>query len=217
MPYCERTEFLRRALVEQPEAIGQEPWREHMQDCAQCRQERQAWQQSLAVYRQLEAERLSDLPDGPSWEKLAAALAQDGNPRRRRWRLPLVAAVGAAVMVTGAISGSYLIANRDATGSVVQGQTPRRESADRAPLNLVRQTPTAPVTHVFNPATAQQQTPQFRNPADDVLPQEGLAMSRDGRVILPQSALDDPVFFLPASRAERAVQHTGGVSVTFPR
>jgi hypothetical protein len=208
---------LRRALVDQPESIRQEPWLGHLQDCAQCRQESHAWQRSLAVYRQLETERLADLPPGPSWDRLAAALAQDGSPRRRRWRLPLVAAVGAAVMVTGAISGTYLATSRGAIGTMASSQTARRETAERAPLSMSQSIPAAPVTRVFSPTPAWRQVPQFRGAADDQVPQEGLAMSRDGRVIMPQSALDDPVFFLPASRAERAVQHAGGVSVTFPR
>lgn len=216
MPYCERTEFLRRALVDQPTAMRQEPWLGHLQDCAQCRQESRVWQQSLAVYRQLETERLADLPPGPGWERLAAALAQDSSPRRR-WRLPLVAAVGAAVMVTGAISGAYLATNRGATSPLASSQTTTRESTDRAPLNMAQSSPTAPVTRVLSAAPAWRQTPQFRVPADDHVPQEGLAMTRDGRVLLPQSALDDPVFFLPASRVERTAQRTGGVSVTFPR
>ena len=67
---CEQLRLLRQVAVEQAEALEGAAWREHLNECGECREEWTAYAQSLAVYRQLEAERLSRVP--PCFERLGS-------------------------------------------------------------------------------------------------------------------------------------------------
>ena len=102
---CEQMELLRHLVVETPEALQEENWELHFGECGECLAEWEAYGQSLAVFRQLEAERLSRLPTGPSWGSFSATLRVKSSwgARAARWGLPLRAAAAAvAIMAAGA-------------------------------------------------------------------------------------------------------------------
>jgi anti-sigma factor RsiW len=106
---CEQLPLLARLAVEQPALLARREWSEHLRACPACREEASAHARAVAVFRQVEAARLADgVPEGPSWERLAAAL--DSRPGFRPWlRRPAVAAVAAAMtLFSGAAAWDML-------------------------------------------------------------------------------------------------------------
>jgi hypothetical protein len=100
---CSRIEASARLAVEQPAALGSEPWASHLRECAQCREQAAAYGHSLAVYRHLEAERLTAAPEGPTWGQLAAAL---GPAAAGSWRFRMLlaaASLGTLLFVSGLV------------------------------------------------------------------------------------------------------------------
>ncbi len=101
---CDRMELLQHLVVEHSEALEEETWREHFEDCAGCRAEWGAFTQSLAIFKQLEAERLALLPAGPEWEEISATLKERSFLGVRVRALRVSFAAAGAAMVLGAAS-----------------------------------------------------------------------------------------------------------------
>lgn len=103
---CDKREAAARIAVAQPGQLARDPWASHLRECPECREVCKNMAQSLAVFRQVESDRLSQRTEfGPSWEKVAAALRGEPRSRRliRRYRLPVAAAaVGSMLFFTGA-------------------------------------------------------------------------------------------------------------------
>jgi hypothetical protein len=102
---CDRREAAARTAVAHPEQLTREPWAAHLRECPQCRETCAALAQSLAVFRQLEMERLAARQEfGPSWERMSAVLRDQRNPWRlaRRYRVPVAAAMGGVLLAVGA-------------------------------------------------------------------------------------------------------------------
>lgn len=103
---CDRQNTVRHLAVESPEVLRGEPWAGHLQNCGECRAERMAFEGSLAVFRQIEGERLQYDDLGPDWEEFSRVLAHSKGPfSRRGWLRPSMigaaAAAAVAIMVTG--------------------------------------------------------------------------------------------------------------------
>ncbi len=98
---CKQTRLLQRLAVEDPETLRTEPWRIHLQHCGPCSAGRAGLERSLAVFRQIEGERLLRA-FGPQWEAFAEALQRDRRARqRRRLRASFTAAAVLIVLATG--------------------------------------------------------------------------------------------------------------------
>ena len=108
---CEQMQFVQHLAVENCEALETDKWQEHFEVCKECRAEWDAFSRSLAIFSQLERERISRFTAAPSWEKFSERLTADwrGWGFLRQIRLPATAAMVAALAVGGAswwISGS---------------------------------------------------------------------------------------------------------------
>ncbi len=103
---CDKGEAAARIAVAHPEQLARDPWVAHLRECPECRETCTGMARSLAVFRQVELERLGGHNElGPSWEQVHLALR--GQPRHRlflrRYRLPMAAAaVGGMLFFTGA-------------------------------------------------------------------------------------------------------------------
>ncbi len=100
---CDRLDLVRRMSVEDERALAGAEWQAHFDICGECRDEWNAFAQSLAVFRQLEAERISRYTAVPSWEEFSQNLATDWRRWRmfRHMRVPLAAAAVAMLTVGG--------------------------------------------------------------------------------------------------------------------
>lgn len=103
---CEQMGLLRHLVVEHPEALEEEVWSGHFEECAECREEWEAYMHSLAIFRQLESERVSRLPAAPSWEKFSATIREKSSwgGRVGAWRRSLTAAAAAVAIMAGGAS-----------------------------------------------------------------------------------------------------------------
>jgi hypothetical protein len=103
---CDKREAAARIAVAHPEQLARDPWATHLRECPECRDVCRDMAQSLAVFRQVEKDRLAGRSEfGPDWERFTAAL--QGEPRYRRliqrFRFPAAAAaVGGMILFTGA-------------------------------------------------------------------------------------------------------------------
>lgn len=101
---CEQMQFVQHLAVENCEALESDTWQNHFDVCEECKAEWDAFSRSLAIFSQLERERISRFTAAPSWEKFSERLTADW----RRWgflrqiRLPATAAMVAALAVGGA-------------------------------------------------------------------------------------------------------------------
>lgn len=102
---CGRREVVAHTAVAHPEQLTREPWAAHLQECPQCREICADLARSLAVFRQVELERLAARNEfGPSWERMSAVIRDQRNPWRlaRRYRVPVAAAMGGMLLAMGA-------------------------------------------------------------------------------------------------------------------
>lgn len=212
MPFCNQTELLRRLLVDQPGLLGAEPWSGHLRDCSLCSTERQAYEQSLAVFRHFETGRLSRLPEGPSWEQLSAALEQRAQPRRM-WirRIPMAAAVGVLVLLTGFAATAYVsvfdggvfngdgsdLAGVEARGPAVA--TDRSEAMEQDAFQLATDTGTR--NYHFIKSAAETARFNWR----DINAELQRRYGAQGLLVIRQSDLSDPTLFQPVSTLEQPV------------
>ena len=101
---CEQMLLVQRLVVESCEALESDEWQEHFDACEECRLEWDAYSRSLAIFSQLEWERISRFKVAAGWEEFSERLTSDW----RRWqflrkmRLPAAAAMAGALVVGGA-------------------------------------------------------------------------------------------------------------------
>jgi len=125
---CERKDLMRRLAVESPQALESPTWKEHFQSCPDCREARGGLERSLAVFRRLESESLSAMPEAPGWERFNRSLMQrqwEDRVSRRRRRLTVVAVAASLGLV--------------AMGSVMAYQALQTENS--YPAQIVRVSP----------------------------------------------------------------------------
>lgn len=102
---CNYQQRIATLVVEEPEVFEEDFWLEHFGRCKPCRDEWQAYSESLAVFRQLERERVSHCPAALGWEKFSELLRQER--RRHLWdgfKLPVAAAVS-GLLAVGSMAG----------------------------------------------------------------------------------------------------------------
>ena len=126
---CEQKSLVQRLAVEESTALEGPAWKEHLRQCAECRHEWKAFAQSLAVFRQLESERISRHTAVPGWERFSRILAHDSRwPRAlRSWRIQVAAAAAGLFIVGG---GSAWLAMQD-TAPAPSLTAEREEPAQR--------------------------------------------------------------------------------------
>lgn len=164
---CDRISLVQRLSVEDESALAGAEWQAHFDICGECRDEWNAFAQSLAVFRQLEAERIFRYTAVPSWEEFSKNLAVDW----RRWwkfrhmRIPLAAAAVAMLTVGGvtawlagseAVSPPRSAAVNDKPAPAVRQSRPvdvnRLHFVSQRPAGLIRRRGAgryAPQTFVF--------------------------------------------------------------------
>jgi hypothetical protein len=103
---CEQNRLVQRLAVEDAEALEGGAWQEHFTERAECREERNAYAQSLAIFKQLESERIAQTPRVPSWEALSKTLSLRSGPGHRlgSFSLPLVSGAAGILLVAGLLS-----------------------------------------------------------------------------------------------------------------
>lgn len=96
---CEKLETLKKIAISDPGQIRGGTWDLHIEMCGECRRELSSMEDTLAVFFQLENERLSRSPSGPSWEKICAVLHEQNTSRPlRSWQILAAAVVGAFIV-----------------------------------------------------------------------------------------------------------------------
>ncbi|MCZ6531465.1 MAG: hypothetical protein O7A08_00715 [SAR324 cluster bacterium] len=143
---CEQTPLVQRLAVEDCEALERPIWRKHFRSCQECQEEWKGFAQSLAIFKQLEQERVSHYRTVPGWESFARILAHDTGWSRtvRSTRVRLVAA-GAALLMVGGVSAFLMWSGGTPSSQVAvesakpaPAQEPRRSRpVDAARLNYV--------------------------------------------------------------------------------
>lgn len=100
---CDQLLLVQRLAVDQNETLASDDWQEHFVACEECRAEWDAFSRSLAIFRQLELERVSQFAASPSWEDFSEILAADWWRWRilRKLRFPVAVAVVATLTVGG--------------------------------------------------------------------------------------------------------------------
>ena len=105
---CEKLAEIKVLAIQQPESLESESWIAHLEFCDICRREVDSLNETLAVFCQLEKERLSQCPTGLTWDKLYDALAEQGGQKSpRRWTFLVAAVVGA--FVVGSTTSWFMI------------------------------------------------------------------------------------------------------------
>lgn len=103
---CNQHLRVRRMAVEDPAALDAQPWKAHLETCAECRQARYRLERSLAVFRHFEGRQPEDAPTGPDWEQFSHALAR--SRRQRQFRLGFRVPLAAASLLVAVSSGALL-------------------------------------------------------------------------------------------------------------
>jgi len=229
---CAQRSLMQRLSVESPQALNEGEWKAHLQTCVECRQERMRLERSLAVYRQLEQEFLSETPQVPGWEQFSAQLIQRGNEQRRARRRVWVAA-SVAASFTLITLGSGLVMNRIATPQIHPARIVRVSPLQRehllrslqgiladSSLALAGNSAQSLAVTGANPAAAK--APRALNPsADQGLPQGTEPSDAPGiPVVFPRSPTVSPMFVSSQMRAVESAQSVrmGGSGFTmFPQ
>lgn len=143
---CEQTPLVQRLAVEDCEALERPIWRKHFRSCLECQEEWKGFTQSLAIFRQLEQERVSHYRTVPGWESFSRILAHDSGWSRtvRSTRVRIIAA-GAALFLVGGVSALLMWSGgapppQDVVESakpVPAQETRRSRPVDPARLNYV--------------------------------------------------------------------------------
>lgn len=100
---CDRLQLLQHLAVDQIRMLEEDEWQEHFEMCEECQGEWDAYSRSLAIFRQLERECISQFASVPSWNEFSDKLAADWLRWNliRKLRLPAAAAAVAAFTVVG--------------------------------------------------------------------------------------------------------------------
>lgn len=103
---CDKTPMVRRLCVHDPQVLQSDRWQEHLRVCTRCGDEYSALERSLALFKTLEADRLSQLQDKPDWDLFKTRLRSKTKTERRlrRYRLPSAAAIAAMLILGGVMS-----------------------------------------------------------------------------------------------------------------
>ena len=99
---CEKTPWLERLVVENPQALQEPQWQTHFETCALCHHTAMAYQHSLAAYLQVERQQMAHVTP-PSWQTFSQTLAHQPHPasvRSKRW-LSVLGAVAALLLMVG--------------------------------------------------------------------------------------------------------------------
>lgn len=87
--------------------MEEEPWKQHLRECPECLSEWKSLAGSLALFHQIESERVSRCESVLCWDKFSALLAQEKN-RFGSLRLLLVASVAGLLLTGGFASWLFL-------------------------------------------------------------------------------------------------------------
>lgn len=157
---CNRLELLPRLMLDDPEVLNSGDWKTHLAACEECREEQYSMDRSLAIFLQFEAQSHAGAPSGPDWEQFSATLTRHQGRRAglHRFRLPMVAASVAALLV----SGWFFWPFHSLIG--FQAEAPFAEQAESSPTFEARERSLIPVSNSSpaRPDITVRVQPQFR-------------------------------------------------------
>ena len=138
---CEKLQLLLHLVIFDLAALETEPWRSHLQECAICRSAWEKSEKSLAVYQQLEWQRIDGLNEDAHWEDFSRKLsAQAKKPGLKGiFRSALVAGLAGVVLVAGIVGWNQWEDGRTAVSQRKGGQ-PVTTQDSRADLGSEEQT-----------------------------------------------------------------------------
>ena len=216
---CDKREAAARIAVNHPEQLSRDPWAAHLRECPECRDTVADMSRTLAVFRQVELDRLAQRTEyGPSWDQLAIAMR--GQPRYlriiRRYRAPVAAAaVGGMLLFTGAsLWLSDPGAPQDSPARIVKLEPDQQKKMQQ----VVRQSLADSVN--TTPAVLVPPAPQLA-PAEPIAAEEvasepaGLYASGD-RLPATQPAFRRNHPFLDRGDMTTVVEDTAGPRATYP-
>jgi len=229
---CAQRSLMQRLSVESPHVLNEGEWMAHLQACAECRYERMRLERSLAVYRQLEQEFLSETPQVPGWDQFSAQLIQRGKEQRRARRRVWVAA-SVAASFTLITLGSALVLHRLGTpqshpARIVRVSPLQREHLLRSLQGILADGSSALAGSSVqslsaagaNPAATKATRP-LNSSATSTQPQGTVPAENTGiHVVFPRSPTVSPMFVSSQIRAGESTQGVtrGGTGFTmFPQ
>ena len=112
---CEKLGEIKQLVVERPDQLRDGPLSAHLLLCDVCTAEVAAMEHTLTVFTQLEQERLSRAPSGPSWEQLCSVLKEQKGQKSTRPLTLLAAAVLVAFIV--GVSTTWVFFPTDQAGT----------------------------------------------------------------------------------------------------
>ena len=202
---CEQLPFVSRLAVDNPSSLLREPWLEHLQACAECREEAADHSRALGIFRSIDSERLSSKISTLTWESVQAAIQREESEAhthsrsRAWWGIPMAAAAAGALAAVAVLGWDAVMDDgQPAPARIVRVEAPQQRSMEQVmrwtlgtwePRSDLAPAPTGVETHFEDLELGRSllEAPEARELAASVSPlmQENVSLERESPLIVP--------------------------------
>lgn len=102
--FCNRKIQLKQVAVNNPEALNEEPWVSHLNDCPECKDEKSAYVISLAVFQSFETESRHQQSSAITWSQFSEILTSRHLRQAHKRKRFFWAAAASVLLVSGLVT-----------------------------------------------------------------------------------------------------------------